>query len=116
MLVKILPPTPPAGVHRMRLVGRDEIIGRYQTPAFKWTFQVESGDHSGEQATKTTGLEVRMGESLHELLAELLGREMQVGSNVDLDEPMGKLFDVLLSTRSGSSSGVMIRKVTPASE
>ncbi len=113
MKVTILPATPPPGIHQMRLVGRDEVVGKYQTPAIKWTFQVHGGQHDGKQATKTTGFEARSGESLCEFLAELLGQDLQAGGTVDLDDFVGDLFDVVLATRNGSSAGVVIRKVSP---
>lgn len=113
MKITVLAPTPPPGIHRMRLVSRVEIVGKYQTPAFKWTFQVEGSQRDGKQATKTTGVEVRSGDSLCDFLAGLFGHEMQIGDTIDLDDPVGELFNVVLTARNGSSAGVVVRKVTP---
>jgi len=116
MKLFILPETPPAGNFSMRLTTREEILGRFQKPAYKWTFQVEDGDHKGKQITKITGIEARRGESLCNFLSELQGRELTPGESVDIDDFIGKLYDVTLTSRQNDSSSVVIHKVAPAVE
>ncbi|MCB0325848.1 MAG: hypothetical protein KDD69_19855 [Bdellovibrionales bacterium] len=114
MKAQVLPPSPPAGLHRMRLIGNEEVDGKWDKRALRWLFAVEGGEHDGKQIARTTATEIKLNESLGEFISELLGKELMVGSTVDLDEPIGKLFDVLVVQ--GTGNGVVIRKVTPVAE
>ena len=113
--VKIIAAAPPPGQHRMRCDQREDIVGRWGTPAFKWHFVVPDGEYAGAVVSKTTGTEVKLGESLAEFLAEVSGQKLEPGSVIDIDEPLGRLFDVLIAVRNGSS-GTFIHKVSPVND
>lgn len=110
MKMSVLPASAPAGVHEMQLISRDEVTGRWDKPAYKWTFQVKDGKFDGQQATRLTGTELRLGESLAEFLGEV-GLVCEVGANVDLDDPLGRLFTLVLTA--GNGNGTRIAKITP---
>lgn len=110
MKVSVLPASAPAGVHTMQLVTRDEVIGRWDKPAYRWSFQVQDGKFAGQQATRLTGTELRLGESLADFLGEI-GMACEVGTDVDLDEPLGRVFTLVLTT--GNGSGTRIAKIAP---
>lgn len=114
MKIRVLPPSPPAGLHRMRLNDRQEINGRWDKPALRWTFEVSEGEHLGKQVTRITSTELRADGSLGEFLSELRGEELTVGTVIDVDDLLGRSFDVLLAA--GDNGGVMIRKITPVVE
>lgn len=109
--LQVLAPAPPPGLHRMRLLSRKQIEGKWGKPAFQWLLHVVSGEHEGTQIVRTTATELKLGESLGDFFSEITGVPLSVGSTVDLDEPLGRLFDVLVVQ--GEGNGVVIRKLTP---
>lgn len=103
MTLTMKPPAPPLGKYHMRLVAREDIVGRWDSPAFRWVFQVEGTEHQGTQISKTTGTELKDGESLAKLICSLHGKQFEIGAAIDIDELVGRLYLVTVgTTKSGT--------------
>lgn len=112
MTLTMKPPAPPCGKYHMRLIVREDIIGRWDSPAYRWVFQVEGTEHHGSQISKTTGTELKQEESLAKLICSLNGKQYEIGAAIDIDELVGRLYLVSVgTTKSGSRC---IEAIAPA--
>jgi hypothetical protein len=112
MTLTMKPPAPPPGKYHMRLIAREDIVGRWDSPAYRWVFQVEGIEHHGSQISRTTGTELKQQESLAKLICSLYGKQFEIGALIDLDELLGRLFLVTIgTTKSGSRC---IEAIAPA--
>lgn len=96
------------GTHRTKLTS----VSTVQSPlnrgrdALEFRFEGPDGEIS-----KVTGSTLRVGESLHELLEQLLGAEIASGDEVDLDRFVGHEYEiVVVSNRTG---GIALDRVAP---
>jgi hypothetical protein len=85
------------------------VIGRYNTPALRFTFTVTAGPHAGAEVVKTTGAELRPGTQL----GDLLGRELRVDESVNLANLAGREFDAFaVPSQSGGGVPQTVRPVS----
>jgi hypothetical protein len=91
-----------SGVHEMSLVAIDEVPGKFNGTALRWTF--ESSD--GKQARKTTGVEFAPDVAAGQFVSQLLGRQLGRGDRVILDDLISERYMVTVS-------GGQIIKVKP---
>lgn len=105
----------PAGTHAAELVGYEPIEGQFGKPALRWTFVVRGGEHDGQELTKVTGEQVRLGTSLGDFLAQLYGRDLRTGEAVDpARDLVGRRFQVFAIPGS-NGDGAVIQTVKPIS-
>jgi hypothetical protein len=103
------------GQHRAVLVAMEEVEGRYG-PACLWTFRVQGGASDGLELLKTTGMNLRLGSSLADLVGALYGRELREGEALDLaGDLLGRVYEVFAIPRAGGRATVQKVRPIPAS-
>jgi hypothetical protein len=106
--IKVQPECPPEGNYVMCLKEIEEISGKFG-PALCFQFVVVSGEHAGKGVSRTTAMQIRIGESLGDLLTEMTGSIPIVNEQINLDVFVGMLYRVEVKTghRGGRYAGVV---------
>jgi hypothetical protein len=104
--MKVQPECPPEGSYVMCLREIEEIPGKFG-PALCFQFVVVSGEHAGKGVSRTTAMQIRIGESLGDLLTEMTGSIPIVNEQINLDVFVGMLYRVEVKTghRGGRYAG-----------
>src|SRR5687768_6882836 len=109
--------SPPPGVHTMRIADIEAITNAWGNDALRFHFAGTEGPAAGSEISRTTSSEAKLGNSLGNFLAELLGRPLGPGELIDLDPLVGESFEVevesLPSSNGGSQSFQRIKGVCP---
>jgi len=101
----------PPGEHKTTLVSIETVPSplNRERDATEFRFQNTDGE-----ITKLAGTVMRIGEGLHEFAEQLLGTPIVCDDEVDLDECIGRAYEVtVVPNRTG---GVTIDSVKPISE
>jgi len=92
----------------------EAIDGLFGKPAYRWVWEVLDGEEAGREVAKTTGTELRRGNSFGNLVEQLFDREIAPGESVDISKLIDQPYDLLLvAGRDGS--GAVLQSVKPAS-
>lgn len=106
----------PAGKHEAELTACEEHTGQYGKPALRWTFVVRGGEYDGQELTKVTGDQARVGTSLGDFLAALYARDLRSGEAVDpIRDLVGRRFQVF-SIPGANGDGAVIQTVKPLAQ
>ena len=83
---------PPAGVYKAKFVGVEETEHDEYGAGLKFVFEVTSGDHAGEQATRITGTKPTPKNACGRMLAGISGESLKPGCQIDLAPHVGTEF------------------------
>lgn len=89
--------TLPTGSHSCELATVEEVKGRFDDLALRWTFECSEGEQAGRQARKTTGTLLAADNALGELIGWLLDQSVRRGLRVRIDDLIGRRFMVTVA-------------------
>jgi hypothetical protein len=90
-------PTLPSGRRVATLVSVDEVPGRFNDTALRFTFESFSGDHVGHQVRKTVGLNIAQDTTAGQWIASLVGKPLGRGDKILMEDLIGKDYELLIS-------------------
>jgi hypothetical protein len=106
------PPSPPPGKYQARLIAIDEVPGQFDRPAWRWSYAVTDGEHTGKVAERLTGTDLKAGTKLVEHVEAMYGRALADDEEVDFLALVGQ--DVELVIVPTGVDGVRISAISPA--
>jgi len=83
---------PPAGVYRAKFVEVEETEHDEYGKGKKFVFEVVSGEHAGEQATRITGPTPTPKNACGRMLAGISGETLKPGITIDLAPHVGETY------------------------
>lgn len=106
----------PAGKHEAELTACEEHTGQYGKPALRWIFAVRGGEYDGQELTKVTGDQARVGTSLGDFLSQLYVRDLRLGESVDpIRDLVSRRFQVFAAP-GANGDGAVIQTVKPLAQ
>jgi hypothetical protein len=87
----------PSGTVLCELVSVEETQGKFNDPAWRWTFECPLGEQAGRQAKKTTGVFPAPDNAAGQMIGWLLGRPFRRGERCNTDDLLGQRFMVTVA-------------------
>lgn len=103
----------PAGTYIGPFLGVEDVEADAQRgygPGLKWLFQIAKGELAGQQATRITTAIPTQKNACGRMLNGLLGRALQPGEAVDVQQFVGKTY--LLIVAAGENGGTRVETVS----
>jgi hypothetical protein len=82
-------------------------------PGTRWKFQIEAGPHRGQTASRITRTTPSPRNTCGKMLSGLLGRALQEGEEIDLDQCIGQRYMIVVGA--GPMGGARVEAVAPMS-
>ncbi len=83
---------PPVGVYKAKFVEVEETTHDEFGDGLKFVFEITSGDHAGEQATRITGPKPTPKNACGRMLAGISGETLKPGIKIDLAPHVGEIY------------------------
>lgn len=102
---------PPVGAYKAKFVGAEGTVHEEFGAGCKFVFEVVSGNHTGEQATRITSATPTPKNACGKMIAAISGESLKPGAKIDLAPHVGEVYLLQVEeTPSGSTRvGTVIR-------
>jgi hypothetical protein len=88
---------PPPGNYAATFDGVESTEHEEYGPGLRWRFRISQGPHAGEIATRVTGTNPTSKNGCGKVLAALLGRELQMDEDVDVQSCVGRSYLIVVA-------------------
>lgn len=103
--MKVELPLAGAGKHQMEFLGNSEEDGRFGRKSYRWRFS------DGKcVASVVTGTYLAPGTQCYTVACSVLGRKLETGEDVDLNEMVGEKFAITVKT----DGGIVVKRAEKA--
>ena len=97
---------PPVGVYKVKFVGTEETEHDEYGKGCKFVFEVDSGDHAGEQATRITGPTPTPKNACGRMIAGISGETLKPGVRIDLASHVGEIYMIQVEETKNDSTRI----------
>jgi hypothetical protein len=106
MLLLVSSGGPPPGNYTASFAGVEPVTNDQYGAGLRWKFQILYGPQAGQIASRTTGTNPTMKNGCGRILAGLLGRELQVGEQIDISLLVGRTYLIVVQTAENGGTRV----------
>jgi len=103
---------PPAGIYRAKFKDVESTEHKEFGDGLKWVFEVETGDHAGELATRITSPKPTPKNAAGRMIRQVSGQSLAAGQTLDLVPFVGKSY--LVQVAETQSGATRVETVMPA--
>src|SRR4051812_48117763 len=102
----------PQGFYRAKFLGVEDVNNDMYGPGLKWSFEITDGAYRGKTPNRTTGLDPSTKSQCGKMLAALAGGSLLVGSEVNIDQYVGRYYEIVVEANS-TGKGTRIGSILP---